>query len=198
FRTAEEMALMAVSMAVSSWVSSPVAPFACRPVSMMNRVRVQTSVSKADWSDMLGSGPVLGSDPALGSGPALSSGPVVGSGPALGSDPMVGSGQVLCSDPALGSGPALSSGPVVGSGPALGSDPMVGSGQVLCSDPALGSGPVLGSDPAVFLADSRSGRSPGRTGLSFYLHASFYPLLFISEINLYVMFGFCCFYPFIV
>ncbi|XP_014866456.1 PREDICTED: dirigent protein 10-like isoform X1 [Poecilia mexicana] len=101
---------------------------------------------------MLGSGPVLGSDPALGSGPALSSGPVVGSGPALGSDPM------------LGSGPALSSGPVVGSGPALGSDPMVGSGQVLCSDPALGSGPVLGSDPAVFLADSRSGRSPGRTG----------------------------------
>ncbi|XP_014866457.1 PREDICTED: sperm-associated antigen 8-like isoform X3 [Poecilia mexicana] len=89
---------------------------------------------------MLGSGPVLGSDPALGSGPALSSGPVVGSGPALGSDPMVGSGQVLCSDPALGSGPALSSGP------------------------ALGSGPVLGSDPAVFLADSRSGRSPGRTG----------------------------------
>lgn len=56
FLTAEEMALMAVSMAVMSWVSSPVAPLAWRPVSMMNRVRVQTSVSNADWSDMLGSG----------------------------------------------------------------------------------------------------------------------------------------------
>lgn len=55
-RTAEEMALMAVSMAVMSWVSSPVAPLAWRPVSMINRVRVHTSVSNADWSDMLGSG----------------------------------------------------------------------------------------------------------------------------------------------
>lgn len=53
-RTAEEMALMAVSMALMSWVSSPVAPLACRPVSMTKRVRVHTSVSKADWSDMLG------------------------------------------------------------------------------------------------------------------------------------------------
>lgn len=55
-RTAEEMALMAVSMALMSWVSSPVAPLAWRPVSMTNRVRVHTSVSNADWSDMLGSG----------------------------------------------------------------------------------------------------------------------------------------------
>lgn len=56
-RTAEEMALMAVRMALMSWVSSPVAPLAWRPVSITNRVRVHTSVSNADWSDMLGSGP---------------------------------------------------------------------------------------------------------------------------------------------
>lgn len=52
-RTADEMALMAVRMALMSWVSSPVAPFACRPVSMTKRVKVHTSVSKADWSDMV-------------------------------------------------------------------------------------------------------------------------------------------------
>lgn len=51
-RTADEIALMAVSMALMSWVSSPVAPLAWRPVSMTNRVRVHTSVSNADWSDM--------------------------------------------------------------------------------------------------------------------------------------------------
>lgn len=53
FLTADEMALIAVSMELISWVSSPVAPLACLPVSITNRVRVHTSVSKADWSDIL-------------------------------------------------------------------------------------------------------------------------------------------------
>lgn len=39
-RTAEEMALMAVIAALSSCVSSPVAPLACRPVSVTKRVSV--------------------------------------------------------------------------------------------------------------------------------------------------------------
>lgn len=46
FLTAEEMAFMAVSMELSSCVSSPVAPFTRRPFSMTNRVSVNISVSK--------------------------------------------------------------------------------------------------------------------------------------------------------
>ncbi|TNN48694.1 hypothetical protein EYF80_041112 [Liparis tanakae] len=47
------MAFTAVRMALMSCVNSPVEPFAWRPISMTNRVRVHTSVSKPDWSDML-------------------------------------------------------------------------------------------------------------------------------------------------
>lgn len=46
FLTAAEMAFMAVSMELSSCVSSPVAPFTRRPFSITNRVSVSISVSK--------------------------------------------------------------------------------------------------------------------------------------------------------
>lgn len=52
FLTAEEMAFMAVSMELSSCVSSPVAPLMRRPFSITNRVRVSTSVSKGVLSDI--------------------------------------------------------------------------------------------------------------------------------------------------
>lgn len=52
FLTAEEMAFMAVSMELSSCVSSPVAPLTRRPFSMTNRVRVSMSVSKGVFSDI--------------------------------------------------------------------------------------------------------------------------------------------------
>lgn len=52
FLTAEEMAFMAVSMELSSCVSSPVAPFTRRPFSITNRVRVSISVSKGVLSDI--------------------------------------------------------------------------------------------------------------------------------------------------
>lgn len=52
FLTAEEMAFMAVSMELSSCVSSPVAPLTRRPFSMTNRVRVSISVSKGVFSDI--------------------------------------------------------------------------------------------------------------------------------------------------
>lgn len=43
---------MAVSMELSSCVSSPVAPLTRRPFSMTNRVRVSMSVSKGVFSDI--------------------------------------------------------------------------------------------------------------------------------------------------
>lgn len=52
FLTAEEMAFMAVSMELSSCVSSPVAPFTRRPFSITNRVSVSISVSKGVLSDI--------------------------------------------------------------------------------------------------------------------------------------------------
>lgn len=62
FLTAVEMALTAVQMELSRFVSSPV-PWAFLPSSRTNLVRVSTLVSKAPLSDMLLSGVALGLGP---------------------------------------------------------------------------------------------------------------------------------------
>lgn len=53
WRTADEMALIAVQSEFSSWVNSPV-PRAFLPSSMTKRVRVLISVSKGAWSAIAG------------------------------------------------------------------------------------------------------------------------------------------------
>lgn len=62
FLTAVDMALTAVQMELSRFVSSPV-PWAFLPSSRTNLVRVSTLVSKAPLSDILLSGVGLGLGP---------------------------------------------------------------------------------------------------------------------------------------